>query len=669
MRDVTRFVGWMCAAGAFAALSFQPAAAQEETPPVDPAVLAETAPLAESLSDRPAEISTADFASRSDVRGAALSPDGSKLVVRTASGDNDVLNVIDTRTQQVVDRTTVGTEDTTLSWFQWAGNDKLIMSIILTAEMYNVNFPYSRMLAWDLATDRAFPIGLDRMSLVGDDVIYVADDGSEILLSVESHFGSQPEVFRIPLEPDSKPEEIQSSKRDVSSWVADDTGVVRLGFGRAGKKLKVRYRPDGDSDFETIAKLSPDDEDARFWEVMRIVSGSDSGYVLREDDSGRVALREVNYANGEIGETVYQNPDWDLTGAMLDEDGEPLAVYYTDDRDRIVWLRDKEQRLQDRLEKALPGKEVRIVERADDDAMFLVSSTGADDPGAIYLYDPAAGRLVMVHKFRPSIDETQLVVPTEITYQARDGTPIRAVLTLPRGREARALPLIVMPHGGPYGVRDKVVYEDQAQMLANRGYAVLQPNYRGSGGYGEGFVEAGYGQIGRAMQDDLDDAMDWAVAEGIADPARVCVVGASYGGYAALFSVLRNPERYRCAASFAGVTDWDKQLSYDRRYLTRKASRRLKEHVVGDELAFDMDSVSVYRLADRLARPVLIAHGKEDGNVPFDQYERFMRATDGSEFVTSLVFEEEGHGFYEAENEQAWYDALLAFLAKHNPAD
>lgn len=663
MRVWTGFVRNVCAAGAFVALACQPVVAQEAVVADDPV------PAIEQASDRPAEISTAAFATRSEVSDADLSPDGSKLALRTSVGEDDVLTVLDTRTQQVLATTNVGMEDSVLAWYRWAGNDKLIMSFYLTGRMYQVNFAYSRMLVWDLASGQAFPVGLNRMGIIGDDVIYVADDGSEILLTAQNRFDSLPEVYRIRLEPEAEPEEVQSKQRDVWSWVADDAGVVRLGLGRVGRKLKVRYRPDANSEFETIAKLSADDDRARFWEVERIISGTDRGYILEEGENGRMGLRVVNYATGEIGETVYENPDWDITRARLDKDGEPLAVYFTDDRDRIVWLREEEQKLQERLEKALPGKEVRIVQRADDDTMFLVSSSSADDPGAIYLFDPAAGRLAMVHKFRPAVDERQLAAPKEIAYDARDGTKIRAVLTLPRGRPAQALPLIILPHGGPYGVRDKLAYDDEVQMLANRGYAVIQPNFRGSGGYGKEFAEAGYGQIGRAMQDDLDDAMDWAVAQGIADPARVCVVGASYGGYAALYSVLRNPERYRCAASFAGVTDWDKQLSYDKRYLTRKASRNWKDRIVGDETDFDMDSVSVYRLAGNLSRPVLIAHGEEDDNVPFDQYKRFMRATKGSKLVTPLVFEEEGHGFFEEENEKVWYDALLAFLAKHNPAD
>jgi dipeptidyl aminopeptidase/acylaminoacyl peptidase len=278
--------------------------------------------------------------------------------------------------------------------------------------------------------------------------------------------------------------------------------------------------------------------------------------------------------------------------------------------------------------------------------------------------------MVEVSKYRPPLDPDTLARPQAITYMARDGTPIRAYLTLPKGREAKDLPLIIHPHGGPFGIRDELRYDDQVQFLANRGYAVLQPNFRGSGGYGSDFYDLGDGEVGRGMQDDLDDAMDWAVREGLADPQRVCVVGGSYGGYAALWAVLRNPERYACAASWAGVTDWDRLLRYDRGYLTREASRRWQAKIEGDDREFDLRDVSPYRLARNLTRPVLLAHGTRDARVPFSQFEQMRDAADdASGLLTTLVIEDEGHSFTKAANEQQWYDALDAFLAQHNPAD
>jgi dipeptidyl aminopeptidase/acylaminoacyl peptidase len=403
-----------------------------------------------------------------------------------------------------------------------------------------------------------------------------------------------------------------------------------------------------------------------------LIEDSDEGFVLEPGPSGRMALRRFNYATREVGEVIYENPDWDLASAELDEAGNPLAVHFTDDRDRVVWLDEEMARLQERFQRALgDGTDVRIAGRSQDGSRFLVAKGSASDPGAWYVYTRATRELREFAQLRPELDPALLAPAKPVAFTARDGTSIRAYLTVPRDREASNLPLVVLPHGGPYGIRDKLEYSDEVQLLANRGYAVLQPNFRGSAGFGEAFEELGKGEIGRRMQDDLDDAVAWAAAEGIADPRRVCIVGHSYGGYAALWGSIRNPELYRCAASFAGVTEWDKQLEYDGNFFDRENRRAWRDRIRGQDRKFDLDSVSPARQAARLTRPVLLVHGKLDGNVPFSQFETMRRALERARVTSAeyLVFERSGHGFATAEEEQAWYDALLAFLAKHNPAD
>jgi dipeptidyl aminopeptidase/acylaminoacyl peptidase len=254
-----------------------------------------------------------------------------------------------------------------------------------------------------------------------------------------------------------------------------------------------------------------------------------------------------------------------------------------------------------------------------------------------------------------------------ISYPARDGLEIPAYLTLPKGRVPKALPLVILPHGGPYSVRDLPDYDAEVQFLANRGYAVLRPNYRGSDSYGEEFYKKGEGQIGRKMQDDLDDGMDWLVKEGIVDPSRVCLVGGSYGGYAALWGVIRNPERYRCAASFAGVTDYKAQMKYDFKSIGSRYRKDWRSTLQGAE-EFDLDNVSPSKQAHKISRPILLAHGDSDSRVPFTQFDGMLDAAKKSgtkKFIESHVYKEEGHGFSDAANQKDWLVRLEAFLAKH----
>ena len=275
-----------------------------------------------------------------------------------------------------------------------------------------------------------------------------------------------------------------------------------------------------------------------------------------------------------------------------------------------------------------------------------------------------------MHKMAGIIDRLKgkvLAATRPVSYQARDGLIIHGYLTLPPGRTPKGLPLVIMPHGGPFGVRDNGDYDPYVQFLANRGYAVLQPNYRGSESYGRVFEEKGNGQWGRAMQDDLDDGMDWLAKEGIADAKRVCMVGASYGGYAALWAATRNPERYRCAASLAGISDVGRQLRYSAdSFHSAKAARDWKQRVQGDAGAAD---ISPLAQVEKLKVPIFLAHGKEDTRVPIKQSALYAKAlaAAGKPFEY-VAYDNEGHGLDDPVHLQDYFDRLEAFLKKYNPA-
>ena len=639
------------------ALAIAPVSAQEER-------LVETV-----ASDAPPPlIPTEDFAGRSAFRDFAMSPDGNQLAIERSVGGQAEILLLDAATGEISKRFAFAKKER-VDWVRWAGNDKMLLSISTQGAYYGIPVRVNRLFVRDLETDRFFMLDVDERVFWGGDLVHLAEDGSYALISVQSSLRTTPSVYRYQLVPDGEVERIVKPKTGVWSWYADDDGVVRLGMGWKRKRLRVYYRPDAASKFDLVGKIKAGDEKSRYWSVVQIVSGTDRGYVLEEGENGRMGVRLFDYATGQAVETYYENPDWDVEELWLKRDGSPLAALYTDDREQIVWFDEDVKKRQANLKRALKTDEIRVVSRSRYDERLLIWAGSESDPGALYIFTPEEKKLAVLANYRPELDHRLLVKPKPVRYTARDGLEISAYLTLPHGRDGKNMPFIIMPHGGPYGVRDKLQYNDEVQVLANRGYAVLQPNFRGSGGYGDAFYEAGNGEIGRKMQDDLDDAMDWAVAQGIADPDRVCVVGGSYGGYAALWAVLRNPDRYRCAASWAGVTDLDAILKYDRGFLSRKASKRWRAQVEGDE-DFELDTVSPAIHAPNLARPVLLAHGTEDSTVPFSQYKKFEKASrDAPIKPTTLVIEGEGHGFSTTENEKAWYDALVAFLKEHNPPD
>jgi dipeptidyl aminopeptidase/acylaminoacyl peptidase len=641
-------------AASLAFLETVPALSQESPEPI-------------AAATRAGQIPTSAFASRSAFGGMPmLSPDGERVAFSLTEDEENwvgVLNIDDAKLEQKISLRGSGEPQ----WIGWAGNGQVLVSTAQSAffPALGLEFRFGRVIAVEIAS------GTVRQVASGsEDIVHVDPEGAYLLVSRERR-GASRDVWRTWIDGNDRPDEQITNEKDVFEWLADDSGTVRIGLGVDGRRLKVWYRRAAEEPFRLIGKLRPGDAE-EMWEVVRLIADSDEGLTLEPGSSGRIALRKFNYATREAGEVVFENAEWDIEDFEVDDQGRPMAVYFTDDRERIVWLDPETARMQDRLERALgDGGQVRILQRSRAGERILISNSSASNPGSWYLYTPAERKLEEFAKLRPEVDAANLASVESVEYTARDGTTINAYLTLPQGREPKALPLIVLPHGGPFGVRDKLEYSDEVQLLANRGYAVLQPNYRGSSGYGDAFAELGRGEIGRRMQDDLDDAVDWAAGEGLVDPTRVCLVGASYGGYAALWGVIRNPERYRCAASFAGVTEWDKQIAYDRSFIDGSGARAWRERIRGEDRAFDLDLVSPARQAARLRRPVLLVHGRRDSNVPFRQFELMRSAIERARVRDAefLVFEKSGHAFSSAEDEQAWYDALTAFLARHNPAD
>ncbi|VVT12337.1 alpha/beta hydrolase family protein [Erythrobacter sp. EC-HK427] len=623
----------------------------------------------------PPEIPTSAFAGRSELSSAQLSPDGSRLAMTVEREDQLYLSIFDATNLQIVGGLLLGEPDD-FKWFEWVTNDRMLFSVMGTDSRYDARF--SRLIAYDIADHRFRPLTLQRMSFDADDVLHYAEDGSYVLVSIAEGWGQEPGVWRFNFDSEEREDEIRGERyhtrsQSVFAWITDNTGVVRIGLGaRGARTVGMRYRSGEDGRWDTVAQARVDEEGAlETWDFMGLRAGSDTGYSIAVPPGGeRRVLMEFNFATGEPGEIIYQSTTEDVSSVTFDAANNPIAVAYAGERFRREWIDPEIRRWRDQLGRALPGGAVTILDIAEDRSRLLVLQSGPADPGALYVFTPAERSLQLFAEYRPGVPAAALTAPQPIRYTARDGTSIHGYLTLPRGREPRGLPLIVHPHGGPYGIRDWDSYDDQVQLLANRGYAVIQPNFRGSGGYGESFELLGHGQIGRAMQDDLDDAVAHLVAEGIVDPERVCIIGTSYGGYAAAWGVIRNPEIYRCAVSFAGVMHFERQLAHDGDYLFPRERGRHWDRVEGDAASFDLDDVSPAVQVSRLTRPLLLVHGEEDTRVPFSQFELMVSRANRADIpIETLVLEESGHGFWNPEDEQAYYDAVLAFLAEHNPAD
>jgi dipeptidyl aminopeptidase/acylaminoacyl peptidase len=291
----------------------------------------------------------------------------------------------------------------------------------------------------------------------------------------------------------------------------------------------------------------------------------------------------------------------------------------------------------------------------------LVYVYGDREPGAYYAMHLGTRRVSPMMFRADWIDPQRLGAMREITFKARDGRTIPALLTIPAGSDGRNLPMVVHPHGGPFGIVDRWAYDPTVQAMASHGYAVLQVNFRGSGGYGRDHLLSGYKQWGLAMQDDLTDATHWAIGQGIADRQRICIFGASYGGYAALMGAAKESDLYRCAIGQVGVYDMGKFKSDDAK--RGDFFRRYHEEVTNDG---DLGPISPARIAARIKVPVFLTTGKEDARVPHEHTEMMEAALKKAGVpVETLYFRNEGHGVYDPENKRRFYGQLLDFLHRH----
>jgi len=298
--------------------------------------------------------------------------------------------------------------------------------------------------------------------------------------------------------------------------------------------------------------------------------------------------------------------------------------------------------------------------------MLIISATSDRDPGTYYLLDVSKMELRELLRINSRVDPSKMSQMKAITYKARDGMEIHAFLTLPAGKIPKMLPLVVVPHGGPYGPRDSWGWDPEAQFLASRGIAVLQPNFRGSGGYGEAYEEAGYKQWGLAMQDDLTDGALWLINQGIVNPKKVGIYGGSYGGYAAMMGIIKEPQLFKCAVNYVGVTSISILFEGFEDY-PESAKRSLERrfgHPVKD--AKYMSENSPISLVDAIQAPVLMAYGFFDPRVKLEHGEvLYKEMKSKGKDVEYIVSKNEGHGFGRVENRMGFYTAMDRFFKKN----
>ncbi len=465
-----------------------------------------------------------------------------------------------------------------------------------------------------------------------------------------------------------KRELMVENTQNVGFWIFDRDGNLRLAF---------RQKEDGGNEILRVEgeKLVPIYDVTYLEDVTPVGFTVDQKKVYIETNKGDgVDLSRLMLLDPATGKTEFVESDpekqVDFGGAAFsDATDELIATFYVGDRTRIYPKNAETKRDLDRIRKNLPDGEIRISSTSEDGRYWIVGLSRDVDPGSAYLYDRKAGKFDLLYRSRPDLPSEHLAEMQAIRYKARDGMEIPAYLTLPKGVPAKNLPLVLHPHGGPWA-RDTWGYDSYAQYLANRGYAVLQPNFRSSSGYGKKFLNSGNKEWGiGAMQHDLTDGVKYLIKEGIADAKRVCIFGGSYGGYATLAGVTYTPDLYACGIPYVApsnlITLIESFPAYWRPWLKGSWYLRVGDPEVEADRA-DLIARSPLFKVDQIKVPLLVVHGANDPRVKQAESDQIVVALrEKKKAVEYINAPDEGHGFRSPDNRMALAVAMERFLAKH----
>ncbi|MFI5201642.1 MAG: prolyl oligopeptidase family serine peptidase [Candidatus Kapaibacterium sp.] len=449
---------------------------------------------------------------------------------------------------------------------------------------------------------------------------------------------------------------------NVTRWITDHEGTVRLAMVTDGVNTTYLYREHDGEPFREVLQI-------HFKESLEpIVFTFDNRAVYALSNLGRDRLAFVKYdmAHARELEVLYEHPEVDLDGLAYSRKRKVLTVIrYTTWKPQREFLDERTRELFDRLMAKLPNYEITVADQTKDEETYIVRTYSDRSLGAFYLYDFENDTLQKLADVSPWLQEANLAPMKPITFESRDGLVIHGYLTLPVGKAAKNLPVVVNPHGGPW-VRDRWTYNPEVQFLANRGYAVLQVNYRGSTGYGRKFWEASFKQWGRKMQDDVSDGVLWLIKEGIADPARVAIYGGSYGGYCTLAGLTFSPELYACGIDYVGVSNLFTFMQTIPPYW-KPFLESMYEMVGHPEKDKDLlAAASPVFHVDQIRAPLMVAQGAKDPRVNIEESNQIVAALRKRGIdVPYLVKENEGHGFHNEENRFDMYEAMEGFLEKH----
>ncbi len=607
----------------------------------------------------------------------AMSPDGTRYAAIVGGTNGSEIQVREVTTAKLLLASPA--KDFKLRSLQWADNDRIVLTLSQTKQVTSTDFlfagrgEYDQLLMHDLVTHNwtrlLNNIKLTANFVAGSPSIRTVDGRPQLIVRGYTTTGSNflSTLFRIdPANGRAIP--FEKGVADTSGWVIGPDGepVARSDYHQETGDWRLMLRRDG---FFKEAYREKALIDRPYLAGMGRTPGT---IMVGSNKSGEYEIYEVSIADGSwskplgeaYGDGLIRDPASLEPIGVVNQGMGSISYDFWNPEDQKLWRS---------ITRSFKDELVTLVDWSNDRNIVMVEVFGANSGDAIYVIDRKARAAGLLSPRYARIEPADLGRVQTITYKAADGTEIPAYLTLPPGRTPKNLPLIAFPHGGP-AASDSPGFDWWAQAMASRGYAVLQPQFRGSTGFSAEFRSAGYGQWGRKMQTDVSDGVRHLAGLGTIDPKRVCIVGASYGGYAAMAGVTVEQGVYRCASAIAGVSDLRKMLTRESSDAggSKNDTVRYWQRYMGAQNNYDtsIDAFSPARLANKVSVPLQLVHGKDDLVVPMEQSNFMVSAMkDAGKPVDMVVLPSEDHWLSRPATRTAMLEAVIAFLEKHNPPD
>ena len=593
-----------------------------------------------------------DFFRNPEKSSFKISPDGNHIAYMKPWKSRMNVYVVDIKTD--VEKRLTSSSERSIYGFLWLGNNR-IGYVKDDGGDENMHF-------YAVDKDGSNEIDLTPFEDVKTTIIDDLEEDSEhVILGLNKRNQQIFDPYRVNVNT-GKMEMIAENPGNISGWLTDHDGKLRIAVTSDGVNTSLLYRKSESDEFKSI--LTTDFKEG----ISPLFFTFDNKNIYVSSNRGRdkSAIYEFNIEQVQETKLIFEHEEVDVSSLMYSSKRKVLTgVNYTVAKTERVFFDDWRKNIQNKLEEKLPGYEVGITSFSKDEIKAVVVSYSDKSRGTYYIYDISENKLTDLGKVSPWLNEDHMAQMKPVKYTSRDGLTIHGYLTLPKGSNGKNLPIVVNPHGGPWA-RDSWGYSSQVQFLANRGFGVFQMNFRGSTGYGREFWELSFKEWGKSMQDDITDGVKWLIDEGIADPKRIAIYGASYGGYATLAGLAFTPDLYACGVDYVGVSNIFTLLETLPPYW--ELGRQMMYEMIGNpETEKDiLKAASPIFHVDSIKVPLFVAQGANDPRVKqaeSDQIVEALRAR--SVEVPYMLKEDEGHGFYNEENQFDFYRAMEKFLKKH----